>query len=101
MALLAWLIYWLFGMLKAVSNGESFSGKKTVYSLFITVIVIIISTLTGLSPSVIWESNGDIISEAVARLLETGAFLPLIYIFEKLFEILRAVWQRAWKVFPQ
>lgn len=96
-AFLAWLIYWLAGMLNAVAKGEAFSGKKTVYSLLVTLVVILISLMTGLSPEVVWQAHGDIISSTIAKILETGAFLPLIYIFEKFFGLLKAIWNRAWK----
>jgi len=91
----SWLLYMLLGLLSAVSGKESFDGKKFVYSLLIAVIVCILTIATGLSPTVLWESHGDAISSVLTTLLSTGVFLPLIYMFQKLFDIFSALWKRG------
>lgn len=99
--IIGWMVYWLFGMCDALANKTAFDGKKVAYSFIVSLVVGIAALVTGLSPNIVWESNKDIISSTITTLLNTSAFLPLIYIFNKLFGILSALWNRAWKgAFP-
>ena len=88
-------------MFKALIEGTDFKGAKFVYSLLVAVVVAILSLITGLTPDVIWTSHGDQISMLLSDILSTGVFIPLIYMIEKVFAILKAAYDRYKKMFEK
>jgi len=97
---ISFLVYSLAGVCNAVVHKQSFDGKKIVYTFLISILVIAVCLMTGLEPSVVWASHGDLISETISTMMEAGVFLPLIYMLGKFVTILAEIWKRAQAIFP-
>ncbi|MGD8505709.1 MAG: hypothetical protein PVF15_03490 [Candidatus Bathyarchaeota archaeon] len=100
-AIVAWLVYAIWGSTSAFLQGEKFNPYKLARSLLWALIVAVTSLITGLPPQLTIEQFDNFIVQILGLVMNQGWAISLIWFFDRLYNVITAVRTRLATWFAQ
>ena len=88
----AWFIYTMVGLLAAIIGGnQSFDVIKFTRTFLWALIVMVVAILMKSTPTAVIENQDNLITSTIAVVMNSGAGMSLIYVFDKIWTIISGI----------